>query len=211
MIHARSLGDVRLISFAAGQLGHAARAMGQTKELAQILQESLDLATETGDRLGIGMTIEQMAVIAQTDGDVKEARRLVDESIRQFREIGDTWFLAHALNLAGHFALAADEITQAQEGFKQAGSIAYANQALPNILDSLVGLAMLRAKEGCRRRALEMVLFVLDHPSSTWDARERAEKLRAEVEPSLKPNQIEAARARAQSMSLDEIGRELTG
>jgi hypothetical protein len=131
------------------------------------------------------------------------------ESIKQFRNIGDTWFMAHALNLDGYFALAMGDETQAQESFKRAGKIAHENEAPPNILDALAGLGTLYAHKGICEMALRIVLYILQHPAGTKETKDKVEKLRAELESQLAPEQIEAARSYAHSTSLDAIAREL--
>jgi predicted ATPase len=208
---ARALGDVRFISFISGQLSRAAQALGRTEEVLDLLNESLRLATETGDRLGMGSTLEQLAVATRTSGDEKEARHLLKESIKQFRDIGDMWFLGHALNLEGYFALDTGEDHQARESFGQAVKIAFENQSPPNVLGALAGLAALDVKDGRHEQALEMTLFVLAHPAGTQETRSRAEKLRAELEAQLTPEQIQMAQSRARSMTLDSLMQDLSG
>lgn len=208
---ARALGDVRFISFISGQLSRAAQALGRTEEVLDLLNESLRLATETGDRLGMGSTLEQLAVATRTSGDEKEARRLLKESIKQFRDIGDMWFLGHALNLQGYFALEAGEDLQARESFRQAFRIAFENQSPPNVLGALAGLAALAVKEGLHEQALVITLFVLSHPAGTQETRSLAEKLRAELEAQLTPEQVEMAQSRARAVTLDSLARDLSG
>ena len=199
----RSLGDARFISFAAGQLGRAAQALGKLDEVIDLLQESLLLTRETGDRLGIGMALEQLAATTQASGNPDEAQRLLQESISQFRDVGDLWFLAHALNLAGNFALQAGQNSQAREKFLEAGRLALAAQSPPNLLDALSGLACLEARMGRYERALELALKVLDHPASTQDARDRVSGLRHEIEPFLTAEQFKTAHLQSLSKTLD--------
>jgi predicted ATPase/transcriptional regulator with XRE-family HTH domain len=209
MTRSRALGDARFISFAAGQLGRTAQVLGKISEVLDLLQESLCLTRETGDRLGIGMALEQMAAATQAAGNQAEALRLLQESITQFRDVGDMWFLAHALNLAGTFALSDGQIVPARESFLEAGRVALAAQSPPNMLDALAGLAALEAQAGRHERALEMTLRILGHPASTQDARDSAENLRAGLLAQLTPHQIEAAQQRAQTMTLDAFVQEL--
>ncbi|MCB0155157.1 MAG: AAA family ATPase, partial [Anaerolineae bacterium] len=205
MADARALGDPRLMSLVAGQLGQTAQALGRMAEVLDLLRETLRLTTETGDRLGIGVTLEQMAIAMQANGDVTEGRWLLQESIDQFRDVGDSWFLSHALNLAGYFALAAADEAQALDSFKEAGHIAVAAQATPNILDALAGLAMLAARQDQPERALELASHILQHPASSQEAKDRAERLRVELGMQLTPPQPEAIHASGQPQSLERI------
>jgi hypothetical protein len=54
-----------------------------------------------------------------------------------------------------------------------------------------------------------MALFVLDHSASAQEAKDRAEKLSAELEALFTPEQIDLARSRARSMTLDVIAQQL--
>ena len=211
LTRARILEDARFISFISGQLSRAAQALGRTGEVLDLLNESLRVSTETGDRLGMAATLEQLAVATRTSGDEQEARRLLKESIEQFHDIGDMWFLIHALNLEGYFALESGEDGQARESFKQALKIAFEHQSPPNVLSALAGLAALEVKDGRYERALEMTLFVLEHPAATQETRSRAEVLRAKLRAQLTSEQVKLAHACARSMTLDSLARELSG
>ncbi len=208
---ARRLGDPRLISLSAGQLGRAALALGRTSEVVELLQESLRLTTATGDRLGMGVTLEQMAVAAQASGDPERARRLLNESIQQFRDIGDMWFLAHGLSMAGSFGLESGDLQSAEEHFRQAGSIAWANQAPPNVLDALTGMAALYSRRDLPELALRLAMHVLQHPASTREARDRASQIRAELEKVLTPEEIAAVAAQVNDKSFEGLIDEILG
>ncbi len=204
----RSLGDPRLISLAAGYLGQSAQTLGRFHEVPELLREGLQAAAETNDRFGIALAGVRMALAAQARGKDLSARRMLKESIRHFREAGDTWFLSHALNLEGKIALSVGELTQAQKSFTEAGKVASEIQALPILLDALVGLATLAAQSGQHERALQWAVHILQHPSSTQDTRNRSEGLRLEVETQLTAQQIETIRLRGQSITLQEILQE---
>jgi tetratricopeptide (TPR) repeat protein len=191
------------MSLIVGQLGRTAQALGRMAEVLDLLRESLHLAVGTGDRLSIGVTLEQLAIAMQASGDEMEARWLLKESIDQFRDVGDTWFLSHALNLAGFFALGVGEDAQAYESFREAGQIAVAAQAPPNILDALAGLAMLFARQGQPEQALELTAHILQNPASGPEAKDRAENLRAELAAQLTPQQMEAVQTEVQADNLE--------
>ncbi|HMD82822.1 MAG TPA: hypothetical protein VKE92_16005, partial [Anaerolineales bacterium] len=113
-----------------------------------------------------------------------------------------------ALNLEGKIALSVGELTQAQKSFTEAGKVASEIQALPILLDALVGLATLAAQSGQHERALQWAVHILQHPSSTQDTRNRTEGLRLELETQLTAQQIETIRLRGQSITLQEILQE---
>ena len=205
----RALGDPRLIALSAGYLGQTAQTLGRLDEVPDLLREGLRAASETNDRFGIALAGVRMAVATQARGNQVEARRLLKESIEHFRESGDTWFLSHALNLEGKFALASGEYAQADKSFRRAGEVAWSIQALPMLLDAFIGLAMLESQEGHTERAFEWVVHSLGHPASTQDTKNRAEKLRLELEAQLSSQKIESIKRQAQSRRLEDVVQEL--
>jgi hypothetical protein len=88
--------------------------------------------------------------------------------------------------------------------------IAHHSLGIPAALYALIGIATLLFKqEEKKERALEVVSFVLSHPAANYEAKERAESLRMELEAQLTPDQIESGRSRAQTVSLEMLLNEL--
>jgi hypothetical protein len=77
------------------------------------------------------------------------------------------------------------------------------------MLDALLGVAALRAREGDTESALELVLHVIRDPARTQDVHNRAEHLRVEWEARLAAQHIDVIRARLQSKTLDAVVQEL--
>jgi hypothetical protein len=82
-------------------------------------------------------------------------------------------------------------------------------QATPLELEALLGLAHLQAQEGRAELALELSNFILSHRATTQEAKGRADRLRLEAERQLTAQQIDAARHRASTKSLETILAEL--
>ena len=199
----RELGDPRLISLAGGFLSRAAEALGRLHEVRDLLHEAMQVATETGDRFGIALALEHMAMFTEASGDHSEAVRLLAESIQLFRETGDYWSLSRTLAMAGHFALEEGNLVQARQYFDEARETGLAAQAPPNVLKALGGLAMVSVQEENPDRAMELIFFILGHPATLPDTKASLEKLCGILEQKLTSDQIEAARTRARSRTLD--------
>jgi len=204
----RILGDPRHIAVTGYFFSRTMQTLGRMNEVQELVREGLRLAEETGDQFSIGLMLERMAVAAQAGGEESEARRLFGESIERFRSIGDVWSLSRALNLQGYFALTVGEDIQARVSFRQACEVAMPAQINPNVLNALIGLAELDAQEGKPRQALECTLYILGHSAAIQETKDRAERLRSELESQYTTEQIEAARSRAQSLTLDSLARE---
>jgi hypothetical protein len=132
--------------------------------------------------LGIGMVLEQLAVAAQARSEAAELLRLFAESFGLSRQIGDWWSASRTLNLVGHFELQRGNDAAARQHWLEAYKMGIAAQSPPNILNALAGLATFFARAGHNKRSLVLILAVLENPASPSDIRDRAEKLRVEVE-----------------------------
>jgi len=205
----RVLGDPRHIAVTGNFLSRTMQALGRMDEVQELISEGLRLAEETGDQFSIGMMLERMAVAAQAAGEEVEARRLFGEGIECFRAIGDVWSLSRALNLQGYFALAVGDNLWARASFQQACQAAMPAHLNPNVLNALTGLATLESQDGHHKQSLERVMRVLHHPASTHDTKNRAEKLRAELEPQLTPEQVEEIKTLALNKPLEAFVQEI--
>ena len=80
-------------------------------------------------------------------------------------------------------------------------------------MDSLVGLARLLTAsdpgEAAAEQAVELLAFVLQHPSSTQEAKDRATALLAELEGRLSPAAVAAAKEHGQTRDLQAIVEEI--
>ena len=206
---AHLIGDPHLMSFSGNLFIRTAQALGRVTEAEVALQEGLSLVTEIGDRWGMGLRLERMAVAAQLAGEYMEAHRLFDESVALYREIGDQWGWSRVLNLRGYFALLTGDVALARHVFLQAAQISLAAGVIPNVLDALAGLCSCCAQEGQRDRALELAILVLQHSASSQDSKDRAEKLRSELEMQLTPQQVDEARERVVDKSLQAVVQEI--
>ena len=187
-----------------------AQALGQPLTQAQnLLQQGLRHAREIGNRWGIALGLENLAVTMQASGEYDQARHLLEESVALHQEVGDWWSHSRALISLSRLAFLQSDVVQAKQGAREALGIAAAAGYNPNALDALVMLAEIDAQRELNQRALEIAEFVLNHASSTQEMKDRAERLRAQLEPQLTPNQIETARARAQTITLNAMAQEL--
>jgi predicted ATPase/serine/threonine protein kinase len=92
--------------FAAGVL---AVEQGDYASANALIQESLDIARQLGDKQGAAVSLNALAVIARDRGDVALARSLLEESMVLWRELGDQKAVARSLsNLANIVKLQGD-------------------------------------------------------------------------------------------------------
>jgi hypothetical protein len=76
-------------------------------------------------------------------------------------------------------------------------------------LEALLGIAALKAKRGDVAQALQVAVLVLNHPLAVQDNKDRAARLRVQLEEQLTPAQIEDIQARAREATFDSVVSEL--
>ena len=81
--------------------------------------------------------------------------------------------------------------------------IASQRRDLPMMLDSLTGIAAIRAHVGEAARAAELLAFILNHPASEYATRTKARRLFAEVSVQLPPEALAEAEARGRAKELE--------
>jgi predicted ATPase len=199
------IGDPRLIGYMSAYLSRAALKLKRTGEIEGILRESAHLTQESGDRFGYGLILEQLALTANARGDFSSAEKLFEASADLFGEMEDVWNLPRVLTTWGDHKLSLGELPSAAERFRQAIRISLEAQTLPVALNALLGLAKVYAQEHKTEAALEIALYVKDHPTSTQDARDRAHQIQRDLVARLTPSEAEAAYQRARAYTFEEI------
>ena len=205
----REMKDPYLTLLISTVFSRTAQIQGRMNDAQELVRESLQIAQASRNRWGIGLGLEQMASIIQAEGDHTKARQMLQESVALYREIGDPWSLSRALNTLTHHKLAQSEIAEAEDSAAKAFKAAAEVEYNLNALEALANLVMIHTQQGKHQVALELAYFVLEHSASSQSAKERTEKLRVELATQLTTQQIEEARSRAQSMTLQSLLHEL--
>ncbi len=199
LANARAIGDPMLMVQALSFLGQATMASGEPGKAGPFWRECLALAQEIGYRSGIGRALDGLGLVTHAT-DPEEARAMFAASCAVFSETGDLRNLAVALCHRGYNALALDDAADAQSSFIQVLRLSRDSGYLPFALEALAGLATHSNAE----RALELVALVLQHPAAAHETRSRAERLRAQLELQLTPQEAQAALAQARNQSVEQ-------
>ena len=92
--------------FSAGVL---AGEQGDYASAEALIRESQSIARQLGDKTGVAVSLNALAVFTRDRGDVATAHALFEESLREWRELGDLKAVARALsNLANVVKLQGD-------------------------------------------------------------------------------------------------------
>jgi predicted ATPase len=77
---------------------------GDYESARTLLQESLSICRELGDKHGSALSLDRLFSVAYSQGDHGEALLFADESLALYQELGDQWGIAHILNGKGEMA-----------------------------------------------------------------------------------------------------------
>ncbi|MEP7358553.1 MAG: tetratricopeptide repeat protein, partial [Anaerolineales bacterium] len=170
----REMGNNWATSVALNYLGTAAYALGALQEARQLQQEALALSRQLEDRFNAAYALQGLGRISHALGEYAPARSYFEESLGLSREIGDLGSVAQCLTRLGHTLLALDEPVLVRRCFVEAIALARESQAIPIILDAVVGEAERLALTNDEPAALALLVHVLDHPAATQEARDYA-------------------------------------
>jgi tetratricopeptide (TPR) repeat protein len=195
----RSIGDPRITTIALNNLSLNAVRLGRYDEARAALEESISLNISTGDRWILGFAYRGLGLIAQAQGEHQQAIEMFRKSQDAFTQVGARQDKARMLVEMSRSLFALGNDPEAERGWREALLITTETQSPFVALEALVGIAMLKAKRGEDETALDLQFIVLNHPASLQETKDRAEKLRAEIESRLTPQQVESVQARTNS------------
>jgi len=207
----RSINHPRGTAINLSRLGLAALRLGKLDEAQKSLEASLETTRKLHDGWGTGNALNYLGWLALKQGNLERAESCMRESVKLAEEDGDQILLAWTLTDMGFILHERNGDPGVREVFMHALQVALHSQNIPAALYALVGIANVEAETGSVEHALQLSRYSQGHPSSNYQTKSRAEKLCGELETELTPEQIEAARLRAQSITLDAIVRELAG
>ena len=207
----RQVGDPSMTAHTLSYLGRTMQILGEYRQAEKLLRESLEVGREIGYRFAIGLALDGLGQVAFAQERYEDARAVFSESAELFREMGDTHRLSRTLNHQGVNSLALGQEAEARNAFNAALRMAYEGGFMTSALNALAGLAALDIQQKASKGTLELILYVLQHPSSSQETKNPVARLRAELESRLTQEEIEAAQQRAGSMSLDELVRQFMG
>lgn len=203
----RRLGDYWGMTFSLNILGLIAYALEEYGEAKELFQESLAICQVMDDRRGTGLCLNYLGDVVSKMGEVRGAQQLYGESLATFQEIGNQMGIISSNIKLGFNADELDDYTAARTYFHQALQIGVKIQALPAVLDALVGAATLiiHTAPGKLQQAVEIIALAFNHPASSRDNQDRAARLLAELETRLPPETIKAAQTAALSPNLEQL------
>jgi predicted ATPase len=200
----RAIGDPRFTAFGLNHLGQSALILKRYDEARTALEESVALNMSVGARWNLGHAYQGLGAVAQAQGEHMQAVDMFRKGVDTFTELGGRFYAAQGLAEMGRSVFALGNEAEAGRVWCESLRIATEIHGIPVALYALIGLASLLAKRGDLEHALETTLIISNHPASSHDTRNRAARLRLELESQLAGQQVEAARERAQAKTFED-------
>jgi len=201
----RAIGDARFTAFGLNLLSWNALALGYTDEAHATLEESVSLSKSIGDRWGLAFAYRGLGLSAQAQGEHAKAVEMFGKSLETLKEVGTRQDEARVLVEMSHSIFALGNDVEAERGWHKALRITTKLQSTFIALEALVGIAMLKAKQGNAEQALELSSIVLKHPASLQETKNRASGLQAELEMQLTSPEIEVIQNRDAEKSFEKV------
>ena len=205
----RALGDPHSISMGLNFMVPTLLRLGRHEEARSSMYESIALCEQTRNRWGKGTAHRFLGLALAEEGHYADARVELQKSLEIFRDYTEGWDIARTLSYLGDVTQKAGDLKKARAYYLDALPLAIQAQAMPIVMDSLLGLAQLDMKIDHPEGAYELCNFVLKHPASTEDARDGACRLLRTLEPCLTVEQIKMLQERGNTQSLESIANKL--
>jgi predicted ATPase/DNA-binding SARP family transcriptional activator len=208
----REANDRRTEIFIVNNLAWVANARGDPAEARRWLQEAFAFHQEANDKTLLAESLSRLGAAAYLEGAYAEAKQRYLESLEISQETGERLYLAFALIGLGYTTCALGEFEQSGQHLRAALQIAMEIESLQATTDALAGLGRLLAASDpgkiAAEKAVEMLAFVLQHPASTQESKDRAAILLTGLGGRLSPAIAAAAKERGQARDLHSIVEE---
>ncbi|MBI5927815.1 MAG: tetratricopeptide repeat protein [Chloroflexi bacterium] len=198
----QTVGDRRQAAISLMNLGSVAGEQGDFESATRYFQETLETCRAIGNRRGVAMALDNLGFVAELKGDYASATRYFEASLALARAIGNRRGMATTLVNLGHMARAEKGLERAADYYYQALSLAREIQAIPTLMEALIGLADVIPDHN---RALTWLGLVMNHSATS----EGTKKLAAPVLDKLKSTTVaqkaDAAITKGASLDLETV------
>ncbi len=169
------LGDKHGVAISLINLGTIRHDQAQYSEARRYYHESLKLCEQLDDQHGIAASINNLGRTAFMQGAYVEAKQYCEECLALYRSYGDYWGIAAALINLGDIVCAMGDLQSARGCFHEALRTIYTIQAVPLIVEVVVGMVELLMQEEKSQQALTLLIPVMQNPPRDREIRSRAE------------------------------------
>lgn len=199
----RRLGDQPGIAKTLINVGSVANQLRQYAHARAAHRQALEIFQAIGNRLGQAVCFNNLGYTAFCEENYTDARSFYEQALTIYRDLGDRWGIATALDNLGATVTEVGDYIAAQAYYAEALEVAREIHATRRLVEVVVGLGRLAARQGNLTRAVEWLTFALNHPALGAEAREAATRLLAELETKLPRAEFDAAVARGKALDVE--------
>lgn len=163
---------------------------------------SLEIRRAINDRLGIAATSNNLAWVCHLQQQYDQSHIYYKEALSIAYSLDNQRLIGILLNNQGFTFYATSDYGAAQACFDKALPLAWKMGAMPFVLETMVGMALLLAKAGQYIEAVELIGLALSHPATNVDVGRQARDALPHIEAHISADQIEAALKRGRSLDL---------
>ena len=201
----RELGDPHSISLGLNFLVNTQIKLERFEEAKASMWESISLCEQTKNRWGMGTAYRFLGLATLAEGQYTQAADFFRKSLEIFGEYYEGWDIALSLIYLGDATLMAGDLASSEKAYWEALQLAQKSGSTSLILDALAGLAILDVHAGNNERAWEITSFILRHPSSTNEAKDRASGIQKEAGNHISLEQTQRLEGVISNRSLEEM------
>jgi len=159
------------------ELGNVHRAMGNYAEAERHYRKSLRIKKDYKDPEGIAVTAKHLGEISLLQHDYRAAQQLFEQSLSIYQKLNDKGGLAAAHQGLGQVAFQAGAADLAAHHFREALDIASKISFVPLLLSLLIDVGTLMLNNNLKKRGVELLRLVHDHPAGNQQQQEKAASL----------------------------------
>ncbi len=198
----QTVGDRRQAAISLMNLGSVAGEQGDFDSATRYFQDTLETCRAIGNRRGVAMALDNLGFVAELKGDYPGATRYFEASLALARAIGNRRGMATTLVNLGHVARAEKSLERAADYYYQALSLAREIQAIPTLMEALIGLADVIPD---RTRALTWLGLVMNHPATSEGTKKLAAPVLEKLKSAVPPQKADAAIEKGVALDLETV------
>lgn len=203
---ATGLGDHQGIAGAHRVLGFAHMMRGDNEGAAEHHRQGLEIFQTLGDRWGVATCLINLGEVHRKMGKCDEAVAFFQRSIPIAQEMGAKLSVAIAhLNTSGVLSGMEGREEQTLENLREALKGAKAIGAVPLMLEALVYLAALYAREGRQPQAARLLGTVTHHPSFNAEIQAYSEPVREQIRRKLGADAVQSLMDQGRALDLSAV------
>jgi non-specific serine/threonine protein kinase len=143
----QALSMLGIVSAHIGNLGGAAAAFGESRQVAE----------EIGDYERVASSLNNVAMIESSLGELDVALHHVNEALATARKLGDLFLTANILDTAGRIKLRLGNLEASRRDYEEGLAISFEFRDTVNIADLIEGMGLLAGATGDAGRCLVLI------------------------------------------------------